>query len=303
MATTGVSPVCVGDWCIVRTLPSRDAHDDAHELLEVLPRRTALIRQASGSRAEAQALAANIDSVLVLVPLNRPVAPRQVERFLALAWDSGAAPVLVLTKRDLVDDETAVMATTAIETVSRDVPTLTVSVVSRTGLDRVEALVKPGTTLALLGTSGSGKSSLVNALMGSDAVATGDVRQADAKGRHTTTWRELVVVPSGGTLLDTPGLRELGMWTDEVGIDAVFTDITELEAQCRFSDCAHGAEPGCAVLDAVAAGDLPAERLASYRKLLGESTEAARANDRRVANQERKGGRPRPGEERRGPRG
>jgi ribosome biogenesis GTPase / thiamine phosphate phosphatase len=300
VATTGVSLVCVGDWCIVIALPSSSNGATLYTLLKVLPRRTALIRQASGSRTEPQALAANIDVVLVLVPLDRDVSPRQIERFLALAWDSGALPVLVLTKRDLVDDETATNALAAVSAISTDLSIVTLSVMSGLGVDLIAKLVKRGTTVALLGTSGSGKSSLVNALMGSHAVQTGAVRQADAKGRHTTTWRELVVVPSGGTLIDTPGLRELGMWVDEEGIEAVFTDITDLADQCRFNDCAHGNEPGCAVLAAIAAGELPAERLASYRKLLGESAEAERENDRRITNQERKNSRQRSGGGRRG---
>ena len=295
VATKGVAPVCVGDWCLVRPLPSSDRQGVAPELLEVLPRRASLIRQASGSRAEPQALAANIDIVLVLVPLDRDLSPRQIERFLALAWDSGAQPVLVLTKRDLVDSETAAAALAASEAIGSDLTVVTASVVSGVGIDRIAAMVTRGTAAALLGTSGAGKSSLVNALMGSEAVKTGEVRQADAKGRHTTTWRELVVVPTGGTLIDTPGLRELGMWVDEEGIDAVFTDITDLEGQCRFNDCAHGNEPGCAVLAAIAAGTLPAERLASYRRLLGESADAAAENDRRLTNEERKNSRQRSG--------
>jgi ribosome biogenesis GTPase / thiamine phosphate phosphatase len=295
VATKGVAPVCVGDWCLVRPLPSSDRQGVAAELLEVLPRRASLIRQASGSRSEPQALAANIDIVLVLVPLDRDLSPRQIERFLALAWDSGAQPVLVLTKRDLVDSETAAAALAASEAIGSDLTVVTASVVSGVGVDRIAAMVTRGTTVALLGTSGAGKSSLVNALMGSDAVKTGEVRQADAKGRHTTTWRELVVVPTGGTLIDTPGLRELGMWVDEEGIDAVFTDITDLESGCRFNDCAHGNEPGCAVLAAIAAGTLPAERLASYRTLLGESADAAAENDRRLTNEERKNSRQRSG--------
>jgi ribosome biogenesis GTPase len=295
VATKGVAPVCVGDWCLVRPLPSSDRQGVAAELLEVLPRRASLIRQASGSRSEPQALAANIDIVLVLVPLDRDLSPRQIERFLALAWDSGAQPVLVLTKRDLVDSETAAAALAASKAIGSDLTVVTASVVSGVGVDRIAAMVTRGTTVALLGTSGAGKSSLVNALMGSDAVKTGEVRQADAKGRHTTTWRELVVVPTGGTLIDTPGLRELGMWVDEEGIDAVFTDITDLESGCRFNDCAHGNEPGCAVLAAIAAGTLPAERLASYRTLLGESADAAAENDRRLTNEERKNSRQRSG--------
>jgi ribosome biogenesis GTPase len=155
-------------------------------------------------------------------------------------------------------------------------------------MDAVRALVTGGTTVALLGTSGSGKSSLVNALMGSDVVQTGAVRAADSKGRHTTTWRELLVVPTGGVLIDTPGLRELGMWIDEEGIDAVFTEITELAAHCRFGDCAHDSEPDCAVRAAIASGALDPERLASYRKLLAEADYAARQNDQRLTRENQK---------------
>lgn len=286
VATSGVSPVCVGDWCTAsRTL---DPGADTYALAHVLPRRTALVRQSSGSRVESQALAANIDTVMVVVPLDRVISRRQIERFLALAWDSGAQPVLVLTKVDLVDEDTVALALAEVTAVSRDLSVLLASVVTGSGMEQVAALVDAGHTVALLGTSGSGKSSLVNALMGADVVQTGEVRQADSKGRHTTTWRELVVVPTGGALIDTPGLRELGMWVDEEGIDATFSDITELAGQCRFNDCAHLTEPDCAVLAAIAAGDLAADRLESYRKLLGEAAFAARKNDHRLAKEAQK---------------
>jgi ribosome biogenesis GTPase len=285
--TTGVSAVCVGDWCVVGGGPASGPTDPLG-LLEVLPRRTALVRQSSGQRVEAQALAANMDTVMVVIPLDRPISPRQIERFLALAWDSGAEPVVVLTKVDLVDDDTARSAMAEVDAVSGHLPVYPMSVVTGVGMDAVAALVQSERTVALLGTSGSGKSSLVNALIGSDIVQTGEVREADAKGRHTTTWRELVVVPTGGTLIDTPGLRELGMWVDEEGIAAAFADITDLESQCRFSDCAHGAEPGCAVLDAIATGTLKVERLESYRKLLSEAAYAASKNDHRLAKEQQK---------------
>jgi ribosome biogenesis GTPase len=286
VATSGVSAVCVGDWCTAS--PTSDRNADTYALAKVLPRRTALVRQSSGSRVESQALAANMDTVIVVVPLDRPISGRQIERFLALAWDSGAQPVLVLTKVDLVEQDTVKQAVSDVAAVSGDLSVLLVSVVTGSGMAEVAALVSTGQTVALLGTSGSGKSSLVNALIGSDVVQTGEVRQADSKGRHTTTWRELVVVPTGGALIDTPGLRELGMWVDEEGIDAAFTDITDLAGQCRFNDCAHLTEPGCAVLAAIAAGDLAADRLESYRKLLGEAAYAARQNDHRLAREAQK---------------
>ncbi|MGP0030260.1 MAG: ribosome small subunit-dependent GTPase A [Acidimicrobiales bacterium] len=295
VATEGVAPVCVGDWCLVAPLDAPDVRGDAHALVDLLPRRTVLIRQASGSRSQAQALAANVDVVLVLVPLDRPLSPRRIERFLVLAWDSGAVPVVALTKRDLVDQDATSAATSALATVGRDLSVVAVSVVSGTGLDDVAALVGTGSTLALLGPSGSGKSSLVNALIGSDAVQTGDVRDTDARGRHTTTWRELVVAPTGGVVIDTPGLRELGLWVDDTGIDTVFSDITDLEGRCRFRDCAHATEPDCAVLAAVAAGELPAARLASYRRLQAEAA-AARDSERQRAIRARRGKKGRGGE-------
>ncbi len=288
VATSGVSPVCVGDWCTVSGSPGVDGVTEVYVLHEVLPRRAALVRQSSGSRVEPQALAANIDTVMVVVPLDRPISQRQIERFLALAWDSGAQPVLILTKVDLVDDVTASTAVIDVTGVSGDLTVIVVSVVTGAGVDLVRAFISEGKTVALLGTSGSGKSSLVNALMGAEVVQTGEVREADGKGRHTTTWRELLVVPGGGALIDTPGLRELGMWVDEEGIDAAFADITDLEEQCRFNDCAHGSEPGCAVLAAIAAGELSVDRLESYQKLLSEAAFAAEKNDHRLANEAQK---------------
>jgi ribosome biogenesis GTPase len=296
VSTSGVSQVCVGDWCVVT------ASADGAELVSVLPRRTALARQSSGPRVERQALAANIDTILVVVPLDRPILRRQIERFLALAWDSGALPVIVLTKRDLVDESTTAAAVEEVRTVSGDTAVLTISVVTGDGMEQVAALVEAGRTVALLGTSGSGKSSLVNALVGSEAVLIGAVRAADAKGRHTTTWRELVVVPTGGTLIDTPGLRELGMWIDEEGIDAAFADITDLAEGCRFSDCAHDTEPKCAVRAAIAAGELDPERLVSYNKLLEEAAFAANQNDIRLVRAEQKLGRQRVAEGRKKPK-
>ena len=301
VATTGVSPVCVGDWCTVVGTPG--AGDTvAYALDRVLPRRTALVRQSSGSRVESQALAANIDTVMVVIPLDRPVLRRQIERFLALAWESGAQPVIALTKTDTVDENGVRAALAEVTVVSGAIRVLLVSAVTGAGMGAVSALVPPGATAALLGTSGSGKSSLVNALMRAEVVQTGDVRQGDNKGRHTTTWRELVAVPGGGAMIDTPGLRELGMWVDEEGIDAAFSDISGLASDCRFNDCAHLSEPGCAVLAAVEGGSLGADRLESYHKLLAEAAFAAEKNDHRLAREAQKVGRQRTSEGRRNPR-
>ncbi|HVB90611.1 MAG TPA: ribosome small subunit-dependent GTPase A [Acidimicrobiales bacterium] len=295
VATSGVSPVCVGDWCLLK----RAGPPGSFELGEVHPRHTALVRQSSGSRTEVQALAANVDVVVIFVPLDRPISRRQIERFLALAWDSGAQPMIILTKADLVDENTVEEATAEVGSVSGDIPLFPASVVTGLGMETVRSYCTGGRTLALLGTSGSGKSSLINALMGSDVVQTGTVRDVDAKGRHTTTWRELLVLPTGGVLIDTPGLRELGMWIAEEGIEAVFTDITDLAEQCRFNDCAHVSEPDCAVLDAIATGALDPERLASYRKLLAEAAYAAGINDHRLARENQKVWRQRAAEGRR----
>jgi ribosome biogenesis GTPase / thiamine phosphate phosphatase len=288
VSTTGVSPVGVGDWCLIIDTEAANGPSSSFGLHQVLARRSALVRQSSGSRTEVQALAANIDTVMVVVPLDRPISQRQVERFLALAWDSGATPVLVLTKVDLVDEELVVTSLADVKAVSGDLPVVIASVVTGAGMNELASYITLGTTVALLGTSGSGKSSMVNALMGADVVQTGAVRETDSKGRHTTTWREMLVVPTGGTLIDTPGLRELGMWIADEGIGAAFSEITALAEQCRFNDCAHTTEPGCAVLAAISSGELEADRLASYRKLLGEAAYAARKNDHRLAKEEQK---------------
>jgi ribosome biogenesis GTPase len=286
--TTGVAPVGVGDWCIVGGTIAPTTPDTALSLERLLLRRSALVRQSSGNRTERQVLATNIDTVLVVIPLDGAFSPRRAERFLALAWDSGAEPVIVMTKYDLVSAQAAEVTVREVDAIRAGTPVMICSSVTGFGMADLHGLVTPGRTVALLGTSGSGKSSLVNALSGADVVRIGAVRAADAKGRHTTTWRELIVVPTGGTLIDTPGLRELGMWIDEEGIESAFTDISDLAPQCRFNDCAHQSEPGCAVLAAIAAGDLDPVRLESYRKLLEEAAHAARQNENRMAKMQQK---------------
>ncbi len=273
--TSGVAPVGVGDWCIVVGAELSPEPGSTLELQHLLERRTSLVRQSSGNRTERQVLATNVDTVMVVIPFDLEFSPRRAERFLALAWDSGAPPVIILTKADLISDEGAAAVLEQVDAIRAEAPVMICSSVTGVGMSDVHALVASGRTVALIGTSGSGKSSFVNALSGADVVKTGAVRAADAKGRHTTTWRELIVVPTGGTLIDTPGLRELGMWIDEEGIENAFTDISDLAPQCRFNDCAHLSEPGCAVLAAIASGELDPIRLESYRKLLGEAAYAS----------------------------
>jgi ribosome biogenesis GTPase / thiamine phosphate phosphatase len=285
--TSGIAPVAVGDWCLAVPVPGVPSHLSL-ELWRVLARRTELVREAAGKRTELQALAANIDTVLVLTPLDRKFSARQIERFLSLAWESGADPVLVLTKGDLAQPDHIESVEAAAASVAVGLPVIVTSVVTGAGLTEVMAYLSPGRTLALLGTSGCGKSSMVNALMGADLARTGAVRAADAKGRHTTTWRELLVGPSGWCIIDTPGLRELGMWITDKGIDAAFSDVSDLERTCRFANCTHVNEPGCGVLEAVQAGDLDVKRLDSYRKLQREAAFTARKFDRRLASEERR---------------
>jgi ribosome biogenesis GTPase len=239
------------------------------EVVAVAPRRGAIVRSHPSSVGTAQMLAANVDLVFVVHGLDRPLRPGRIERSLVLAWEAGVEPVMVVTKADLGD------ATHIMEEMEAAAPGVAVhltSAVAGTGLDGLVALVDRNRTAALLGESGAGKSTLVNRLVGGEVMATAPVRRGrgNAKGRHTTAARHLVPLPAGGVLLDTPGLRQLGLWSGEEGLAAAFADIEVLAAGCRFRDCAHGGEPGCAVAAAVAEGQLPARRLAGYAKLQRE---------------------------------
>ncbi|HWC67716.1 MAG TPA: ribosome small subunit-dependent GTPase A [Acidimicrobiales bacterium] len=264
--------VAVGDWVV--------AGDERVEA--VLERRSAFTRRASfaGAKAEPHVLAANIDTVLLLHALTATVNPRRLERELVLAFDSGAQPVVVLTKADLVAEPAA--NASALRTVTSTVPILVVSAVSGQGLDAVRVLSDGHRTVALLGASGVGKSTLVNALVGREVQATAEVT-ATQRGRHTTVAAELIALPGGGWLLDTPGLRAVSLWWEGNGIEQAFADIFELMDHCRFRDCKHEGEPGCAVRAAVAAGTLDPDRLDSFRRLVDEQVaieEEQRARDR-----------------------
>ncbi|MGW1000196.1 ribosome small subunit-dependent GTPase A [Streptomyces sp. NPDC002520] len=269
--------VCTGDWVAVDS----DGGDPRY-VRTLLPRRTAFVRSTSSKRSEGQILAANVDHAVVAVSLAVELDLGRVERFLALAWESGAQPVVVLSKADLVPDPvTLAHLVEDVETSAPGVPVLTVSALHGDGLDVLVALVGSGTTV-LLGQSGAGKSTLANALVGEDVMDVNAARDVDGKGRHTTTTRNLLALPGGGVLIDTPGLRGVGLYDAESGVGQVFSEIEELAEQCRFHDCAHESEPGCAVRSAVENGELPVRRLESYRKLIRENQWIVAKTDARV---------------------
>ncbi|WP_328505836.1 ribosome small subunit-dependent GTPase A [Streptomyces sp. NBC_00391] len=291
--------VCTGDWVAV----DPEGRDPRY-VQTLLPRRTAFVRSTSSKRSEGQVLATNIDYVVICVSLAAELDLGRIERFLALAmsgsggeqplhssalsWESGAQPVIVLTKADLVP-EAATLAHLVqdVETVAPGVAVLTVSSALGEGLDVLAAVLSGGTSV-LLGQSGAGKSTLANALLGEDVMDVQAIRDVDGKGRHTTTTRNLLALPGGGVLIDTPGLRGVGLWDAESGVGQVFTEIEELAADCRFHDCAHLAEPGCAVLGAVESGELPERRLDSYHKLIRENQRIVAKSDARVRAEIRK---------------
>ncbi len=231
----------------------------------ILPRRTCLRRRAVGGPARAQVLAANIDTGLVVTGLDREFRPRVLERFILALREGGVEPVVVLNKADLVPDRNPVLALAT----SLGTPVVAISALTGQGVRALEPWLGAGQTVAALGPSGVGKSTLLNRLRGQEVAETGAVRDIDHRGRHTTTRRELVELPSGAFLLDTPGLREFGLWTGEA-LDATFQDIGELSGQCRFRDCTHTVEPGCAVREALTDGDLDEGRYNGYQKLRGE---------------------------------
>ena len=252
----------VGDWVAA----SAGEAGGPAIIHHVLPRRTAFVRKAvSGGM---QVIAANVDVAFLTASLNADLNPRRLERYLASAWQSGAAPVVLLTKADLCADVAGVVA--EIRGIARDAPIHAISSLTGEGLEALMTYLTAGRTAVLVGSSGAGKSTLANALVGSERMATQAIRESDGQGRHTTSHRELILLPGGGLLLDTPGMRELGLWDSEEGLAATFEDIEALAGACKFGDCSHSNEPGCAVRAALEAGELDEARWRSYQKLRRE---------------------------------
>jgi ribosome biogenesis GTPase len=236
---------------------------------QVLPRQSAIVRNAAGLATTAQTLAANVDLAFIVSSLGPDIEPRRIERYLVTIWESGATPEIVLTKADRLDDPSALVA--EVEAVAVGVPIHVVSALSGKGCDELRARITSGKTAVLLGSSGVGKSTLVNRWLADEVMATTETREDDDEGRHTTTHRQLLQLPGGGLVIDTPGLRELQLWdVGTAGLDSTFADVEAFAAECRFGDCSHVHEPGCAVLAAVEAGELPADRLESWRHLQRE---------------------------------
>ena len=251
----------------------------------VVPRRSAIVRNAAGLTTTAQTLAANVDVAFAVSSLGPDLEPRRIERYLVTLWESGAAPEIVLTKADRFDDPWPLVA--EVEAVALGVPVHVVSAVTGQGCDALRARIGEGATAVLLGSSGVGKSTLVNLWLGEEAMATNETREDDDEGRHTTTHRQLLVLPGGGLVIDTPGLRELQLWdVDSAALDATFADVEGLAADCRFGDCTHTHEPECAVLAAVETGELPHDRLHSWRKLQRELRAIAMRHDIRLRKEE-----------------
>ncbi|GGI13513.1 ribosome small subunit-dependent GTPase A [Gottfriedia solisilvae] len=271
----------VGDWVVIEPLKG----ENKAIIQKVLPRMSQFSRQSAGDKTEEQVVAANIDYVFLVMALNNDFNIRRLERYLLVAYESGANPIIVLTKKDLCDDLPSRIA--EVDEIAFGIPVYTVNSTNGEGIEEVKNLVSEGKTVSLLGSSGVGKSTLLNALIGESKQITQDVREGDDRGKHTTTHRELFFLPTGGMVIDTPGMRELQLWGGEDHLSSTFSDVDELAKSCKFSDCTHEKEPGCAVNEAISNGLLDAQRLTSYRKLMRELAYAERKQDASLARIEK----------------
>lgn len=275
--------LCAGDWIMIQ----RGVQASRALMLDLLPRGSTLIRRGSGPAARPQCLASHLDMVLLLMGLDRNFNPARLERLLALAWGSGARPVVLLTKADL--EQRSPSFITRIEGIAPGVQVLAVSSVTGKGLERVRACLGKGLTAVMVGSSGVGKSTLLNALAGQELRRTQEVRTTDGRGRHTTSLRELFLLPGSGCLIDTPGIREVGLLAEGADLDRAFADISTFAVHCRFRDCTHGSEPNCAVQAALAEGHLDALRYGNYLRLRREEAyETARSDERLWREREQK---------------
>lgn len=274
-ATANGDYPAVGDYVLMLQI------DDAYVIEKVMNRFSKFSRKSAGFTTDEQIVASNFDYVFIVMALNKDYNLRKLERYLVVAWESGAVPVIILSKEDLCDDVTGKRL--EVEAISPGVDIFSISSLQHTGIEPLWTYLKPGKTVVVLGSSGVGKSTLVNTLAGQEILKVNHVREDDDKGRHTTTHREIVLLENGGIILDTPGMRELQLWQGDEGLDAVFAEISHLSKNCRFGDCTHTNEPGCAVIEAIESGELESERFDSYMKLKKE----ARFIERRQAHRER----------------
>lgn len=270
----------VGDWVLVRTQA-----DGPAVIEEILTRKTEFVRRRAGTDDREQVIAANIDVAFLVTSLNQDLSLRRLERYLVATWESGARPVVLLSKADLVED--AATAVREVEEISAGAEVVAFSALDGTGLGAIRRHLAPGRTVVLLGSSGVGKSTLVNRLAGEDILRTQEVRESDDRGRHTTTQRMLFLLPDGSLLLDTPGMREIGLVDAQAGLGEAFDDVERLAGACKFRDCRHESEPGCAVREALASGDLSEERWEAFLKLQREAAWEHRRTDETAARAER----------------
>lgn len=282
-ATSTLDFPAVGDWVEVEKL-----YDEGKAIIkQLLPRTSQFVRQAAGDRTEAQLVAANVDTVLIVNALDHDFNSRRIERYILSTYESGASPVILLTKKDSCTLERLKEVVSATEEIAIGVPVIAVSSKTGDGLEQVRSYLTPGKTGALLGSSGVGKSTLINALLGEDVQETKEVREDDSKGRHTTTHREMFRLPNGGLLIDTPGMRELQLWEGETAIGTAFQDVEALEAACHFTDCRHDTEPGCRVKEALDSGELSVDRFHSYLKLQRELAYEKRKQNQKAMIEEK----------------
>lgn len=282
-ATNSLDFPAVGDWVEVQKLPD----EQKAVIHRVLPRKSQFVRQAAGLKTEGQIISANMDMVFIVNSLNHDVNVRRIERYILATYESGASPVVVLTKLDESTKEDVMRVTAQVEEVAIGVPIIAISSITGEGMDELMAYLPAPKTGALLGSSGVGKSTLVNKLLGEAMQATRDIREDDSKGRHTTTHREMFILPNGALLIDTPGMRELQLWEGDAAIDTTFQDVEALAMECRFNDCQHDTEPGCRVQEALESGELSEERFQSYLKLQRELAFEKRKQDQKARLEEK----------------